>query len=32
VPPEHYAAAVAQSSMADYIALLLGQALGGFLY
>ena len=32
VPPEHYPAAIAQSSMADYIALLLGPALGGFLY
>jgi len=32
VPPEHYPAAVAQNSLADYIALLLGPPLGGFLY
>jgi len=32
VPPEHYSAAAAQNSVADYIALLLGPPLGGFLY
>jgi len=32
VPREQYAAARAQTSMADYIALLLGPPLGGFLY
>ncbi|MGH2346827.1 MAG: MFS transporter, partial [Chloroflexota bacterium] len=32
VPTAQYPAAVAQSSLADYIALLLGPPLGGFLY
>ncbi|HEY8283434.1 MAG TPA: MFS transporter [Chloroflexota bacterium] len=32
VPPADYPAAVAQNSMADHLALLLGPPLGGFLY